>query len=222
MEGRGARMPESLKDAPLTADREEVFSWNYWRLRQPMPNESMEKFALRADEVREKTEKFDAAVGRMTPAFAKNLYEDVLEAQEELKRFTKTLDERFGEVAPGTTKLRSALEDCFLRVKSNFKDKGGFDEVSAEEGEAGSQAANGQPMGASSGPIRSREDAFRRLEEVATFLQVKEPQSPIYLLVRRAVDWSKMPFDRLIAELIKDSGARGQVEELLGIKPPTE
>jgi hypothetical protein len=29
-----------------------------------------------------------------------------------------------------------------------------------------------------------------------------------------------MPFDQLLGELIKDAGARGQVGELLGIKPP--
>jgi type VI secretion system protein ImpA len=221
MDGRGARLPESLKDAPLTPDRDEIFCWSYWRARQPMPNEPVEAFNQRAAEVDEKTRKFDEAVGRVSFDFAKNLYEDVQQSQEELARLTKNLNEKFGEVAPGTTKLRASLEDCFVRVKKIFKDKGGLAEVSEAEGE-GSLDVNGQPQGAASGPIRTREDAFRRLDEVAKFLRQKEPQSPIYLLVERAVAWSRMPFDQLIGELIKDSGARGQVGELLGIKPPAE
>ena len=44
MEGRGRACPKSLKDAPLTPDRDEIFSWSYWRARQPMPNEPVEAF----------------------------------------------------------------------------------------------------------------------------------------------------------------------------------
>jgi len=36
--------------------------------------------------------------------------------------------------------------------------------------------------------------------------------------VERAVLWSKMPFEELLRELVKDAGARGQIGELLGIK----
>jgi type VI secretion system protein ImpA len=220
-EGSGGRLPDSLREAPLTPDRDEIFSFNYWRLRLPMPNEKQETFALRAVEVEEKAQKFDAAVGRMSLDFVRNLYEDMQQAQQELVRLNKNLDERFGSTAPGTTKLRAALEECFQRVRSIYKDKGGFDE-SSEGADEGSTASNGQARSGVSGPIQTREDAFRRLAEVAAFLRQKEPQSPIYLLVERAVAWSRMPFDQLLGELIKDTSARGQVGELLGIKPPGE
>jgi type VI secretion system protein ImpA len=216
----GARMPGLLREAPLTPDRDEIFSWNYWRARQPMPNEPVEAFSARSAEVGEKTQKFDAAVGHVTLEFARNLYEDIQQAQAELARLGRNMDERFGHAAPGTTKLRGALEDCLLRAKNIFKEKGGFDQAE-DGGEEGAHGGNGQ-AGSASGPIRTREDAFRRLAEVAAYLRVKEPQNPIYLLVERAVAWSRMPFDQLLTELIKDSSARSQVGELLGIKPPPE
>lgn len=215
--GRGA-LAESLKDAPLAPGDEEVFCWNYWRARQPMPNEPVDAFALRAEEVAEKTRKFDEAVSQVTFDFAKNLYEDVQQGQAELVRFNRNLDARFKDAAPGTTKLRASLEECLLRARNIFKDKGGFAE--AADSDEGSSDSNGEARGSASGPIRTRDDAFRRLAEVAAFLRQREPQSPIYLLVERAVSWSRMPFDQLLGELIKDSGARGQVGELLGIKPP--
>ena len=186
-----------------------------------MPSEKVETFAQRAAEVAEKTEKFDQAVARMSVEFTKNLYEDIQQSKDELARLTKNANAKFGEFAPGTTKLRGALEDCFKRVESIFKDKGGLTEMDASE-EEGLLGVNGQPQGSASGPLRSREDAFRRLAEVAAFLRQKEPQSPIYLLVERAVAWSRMPFDQLLGEMIKDASARGQVGELLGIKPPPD
>jgi type VI secretion system protein ImpA len=218
-DGRGARLPEALKEAPLAPGTEEVFSWNYWRARQPMPNEPVDAFALRAEEVAEKTRKFDEAASQVTFDFAKDLYEDLQQGKEELARFNRNLDARFNEAAPGTTKLRASLEDCLMRARNIFKDKGGFAEAS-DGGEEGSSESNGEAPGSALGPIRTRDDAFRRLAEVAAFLRQREPQSPIYLLVERAVAWSRMPFDQLLGELIKDAGARGQVGELLGIKPP--
>jgi type VI secretion system protein ImpA len=215
-EGRGARLAIALRESPLTPDRDETYSWNYWNARQQIKGESVEAFALRAVEVEEKTRKFDEAIGRMSLDVTRQLYEDIQEGREELARLTKNLDGKFGEVAPGTSKLRDAANDCHTRVRIIFKDKGGF----AESAEDESGGENGQAQGGISGPIKSREDAFRRLAEVAAFLRQREPQNPIYLLVERAVSWSRMPFDQLLGELIKDSSARGQVGELLGIKPP--
>ena len=86
--------------------------------------------------------------------------------------------------------------------------------------DSGDAGGNGQARGRASGPISSREEAFNRLAEVAAFLRQKVPQSPIYLLVERAVSWSRMPFDQLLGALIKDAGTRGQVSELLGIEEP--
>lgn len=220
-EGSGARLPDTLKDVPLTPDRDEAFSWNYWRARQPMPKETSEKFALRSEEVQEKIAKFDGAVARMSLDAARKVYEDVQAAQQELARFDKILDERFKDVAPGTSGLRASLQECFVRVRAIYKEKGGFAESGSDaaDDEGASASSNGQSTG-SVGPIRTREDAFRRLAEVAAFLKLKEPQSPIYLLVERAVTWSRLPFDQLLSELIKDAGARHQVGELLGIKSP--
>jgi type VI secretion system protein ImpA len=215
---RGARLPIALREAPLTPDRDEVYSWNYWRARQKFDGENNEAFALRAAEVAEKTQKFDQAVARMPLDFAKGLYETIEEAQAELAKLNKNLNERFGDVAPGSHALRGALDDCQLRVRLILKDRGVDDGHEVAEG-AGAEE-NGHVRGAMAGPIQSREEAFRRLAEVATFLRQKEPQNPIYLLVERAVLWSRMPFEQLLGELVKDSSARGQVGELLGIKPP--
>jgi type VI secretion system protein ImpA len=68
------------------------------------------------------------------------------------------------------------------------------------------------------GPITSREEAFRRLAEVAAYLRRTEPQSPVPHLIDRAISWGRLPFDELLREMIKDEGTRGQVRDLLGIR----
>jgi type VI secretion system protein ImpA len=100
------------------------------------------------------------------------------------------------------------------------KDKGG----QVGDDPATADDATGYVDGAprqSAGPIQSREEAFRRLAEVAAFLRQTEPQSPVSYLIERAVVWGRMPFDQLLGELIKDTSVRGQVGELLGLKAPS-
>jgi type VI secretion system protein ImpA len=62
----------------------------------------------------------------------------------------------------------------------------------------------------------------RRLAEVAVYFRQAEPHSPVSYLVERASSWARMSFEELLAELVKDSGTRDQIGELLGIKRTEE
>jgi len=218
--GRGAMLPNLLRDSPLFPDAEGANSLNYWKTRQPLPGEPMDSFNQRAEDVAEKTRKFDNAAARTSLDAIRTVLEDIEQAAQELTRLNSLIDQRFGDVGPSVGALRSSLEDCQRLARSIARDKGGLDDTAAG-GEAAAEtqeAASANGSGGARGPIRTREDAFRQLAEVATFLRQKEPQNPIYLLVERAVLWSKMPFEELLRELVKDAGARGQIGELLGIK----
>lgn len=214
-----AKLPDTLRETPLTPDRDEIYSWNYWKARQQLPGEKVEDFEVRAAKVAEKARLFDEAVARMSREATKQLLDDIQQGQEQLILFTKSMDEKLGEWSPNTGDLRTAVDDCLARVRSIFKDKGGDDLAGSTEGPAGD---NGRASASASGPIKTREQAFQRLAEVAAYLRQKEPQNPIYLLIDRAVLWSRMPFEKLLEELIKDNATRGQVSELLGIKPPQD
>jgi type VI secretion system protein ImpA len=97
------------------------------------------------------------------------------------------------------------------------------DEAVADDGqEQDGAAAGGAPQAASAGPIQSREDAFRRLGEVSAYLRRTEPQSPVPLLIDRAISWGSLPFDQLLREMIKDESTRSQVSELLGLQSVDE
>jgi type VI secretion system protein ImpA len=73
-----------------------------------------------------------------------------------------------------------------------------------------------------SGPIRSREDAYRQLSEIADYIAKVEPHSPTPYLVRRAVSWGEMSLAELLKELVGDNPANLKpVYSLLGIEDGT-
>jgi type VI secretion system protein ImpA len=73
-----------------------------------------------------------------------------------------------------------------------------------------------------SGPITSREDAYRMLEAVAAFLEKAEPHSPTPYLVKRAVTWGRMSLADLMQEVVREEGDITRYFSLLGIKSREE
>jgi type VI secretion system protein ImpA len=182
--------------------------------------EDEESFARRKEQADVRSRRFEEAVVATPLAYYVELRRTMQECSEELAHLDRKLDERFGKAAPGTTAFKQALADCEALVRRILKDKGGAEMDSTEAtdgGEEQAQGSNGEPRRIG-GPIGSRDEAFRRLAEVAAYLRRTEPQSPVPLLIDRAVSWGQMPFEQLLMELIKDSSLRSQVGEVLGLR----
>ncbi len=73
-----------------------------------------------------------------------------------------------------------------------------------------------------SGPIKSRQDALKRLSEVADYFRKTEPHSPVSHLVSRSVKWGNMSLESLLQELVKDESVLGQIRETLGFNTASE
>lgn len=69
---------------------------------------------------------------------------------------------------------------------------------------------------AAGGPIRSRNEAYQRLQEAADWLMENEPHSPTPYLIRRAVSWRDKSLVELLSELVPDDGYRGFLQSLFG------
>jgi type VI secretion system protein ImpA len=63
----------------------------------------------------------------------------------------------------------------------------------------------------------SRAEALLLLKKGAEYFQAQEPNSPIPLLVNRALRFSEMNFLELIEDIVPDAVSRGR--DILGIKP---
>ncbi|MFV0664252.1 type VI secretion system protein TssA [Denitromonas sp.] len=75
--------------------------------------------------------------------------------------------------------------------------------------------------GASSGPIRTRAEAIRQLNDIAAFFKQTEPHSPVAYLAEKAARWGNMSLHEWLRAVVKDEGALSQMEDLLGVAPAT-
>lgn len=73
-----------------------------------------------------------------------------------------------------------------------------------------------------SGPIRSRREAYQRLDEVADYLLQTEPHSPTPYLVKRAVSWGDLSLNELLQELVNDEHDLRAIYILLGMRNRNE
>lgn len=92
-------------------------------------------------------------------------------------------------------------------------------EQDSSEADAGEGVTSGNVIHmkqAAAGPIVSREDALKRLEEVAKYFRQYEPHTPIAPGLERLVSWGRMTVSELMMELIPDSTARSLFSQFTG------
>jgi type VI secretion system protein ImpA len=84
---------------------------------------------------------------------------------------------------------------------------------------AGDNESNASDAGVGSvTAIKARQDAFRRLGEVADYFRRNEPHSPVSYLVQRAIKWGQMPLEMWLEDVIKDGLVLGSLRETLGLQ----
>ena len=97
---------------------------------------------------------------------------------------------------------------------------GGHFGGAAEGGTEGAGGASGDAALTAGGQVASREEALRRLAEVARFFRATEPHSPVAYLVDRAVKWGRMSLGDWLREVVKDETQLGMLYDLLDARPP--
>ncbi|MDQ1077863.1 type VI secretion system protein TssA [Pseudoroseomonas cervicalis] len=71
---------------------------------------------------------------------------------------------------------------------------------------------------ASGGAPASREDAIRRLEDIAAYFRATEPHSPIAYSIETLARRARMPLPALLEEVLPDKAARHAMLSMLGIQ----
>jgi len=169
-------------------------------------------------------EAFHKAVAETSTEFFTNLLEDVRDCGKEFDKLTAVLDEKCGrDHAPPSSNIRNALTAVQEQIELFVKERG----VPQGESTAGETATDessapgaAHPISANgAGPIRTREDAFRSLKQVADFFRRTEPQSPIPYMLDQAVRWGRMPLAELLNEMFSADAVSAQLQ-LVGIHPP--
>jgi len=159
-------------------------------------------------------------------AFYEELSFALEECWTEYKELNRVIEERFDRnQMPGTTNLKKALDDIQTVVKKLLEDKRAeepdadveatADAATSENGTSAAVGANAATATAA-GAIQNRQDAIKRLADLAEFFRKTEPHSPVSYLVQRAVKWGEMPLEMWLQDVIKDEAVLFQLRQTLG------
>jgi type VI secretion system protein ImpA len=173
---------------------------------------------------------FEKAVRETPREFYVTLREDLEQCLGEFAKLSAVLEEKCGtdanghSLAPPSSAVRSALEACQNELRGITRDlfSGGEEAPSPGNGEGGPMVSlQGRPVELAA-VVRTREDAFRALLQVAEYFKRTEPHSPVAYALEQAVRWGRMPLPDLLTELIPEPGAREQIFKVVGIRQPEQ
>lgn len=230
VEGDGT-LVEPLRRVPITAS-EDPGPFSLWQYQN----------ATGARQNPELLEQIKSAARSSAIEFYKDLSEDLITCGAEYDSLIALLTTRCGDAAPHSSNIRSILEDVGAAVRYITRDIAPLQQLGAESGGAGAATAEG-PAGAAgivsggdagaasggslaaggvavAGAIRSREEAFGALLNIAQYFRQAEPHSPISYTLEELVRRGRLPFIDLLKELVPDDEARRAMLLRAGIAPP--
>jgi len=156
--------------------------------------------------------------------FFQELHTAVAGSLEELARLDQLLTECCGDMdSPSLGPIVESLEQVQVELEKIAGDR-----LHAAEATPAQDAETAQTAGASqssaagqiAGPLRSRDEAFKMLEQVARFFEQMDPQSLLAAHIRRIVRLGKMSPAEYYTEILEDEATRARLFKLVGIEPP--
>ncbi len=163
----------------------------------------------------------DSAAATPEPVL-RRLRDAFRDADRALADLAGALDELEGPDAPSLSALADTIEDIANWADSLLPPAPPEQEIDmpADPADVAEPHENTpQPPPASpGGPITSREEAYRRLNEAADYLFRTERHSPVPYIIRQAIAWGDMPLHELVAELSRNGSDLSQLLGLLGLR----
>ena len=224
--GSSRELIRSVKACPILRDEGgPALSWEHYELSQIVDQHSLGTDRTRYDELLANGwiggEEWRA---RLRSAPAGTLAEQqatVAACEVALEELRKLASQRFEAAdAPNLIPLANLLGEIREHLKSFVAAEAPPPRAEARPKASPSPAVRAAPSG--SGPIASREQALRMLNEVAEFYRIHEPHSPIAALLSRAARWGEMPFEQVLREVVRDEGVLAHVWDVLGIRTEPE
>lgn len=166
---------------------------------------------------------------RADAAFLRSVGVEARTALNAWKAMDAAAEAAFGSDAPSTRRVTEALTTIIdistaiggalpAEASAAPAEEEPMAEDAGPQAEAG--AAPGGMMAAAPRAMRTRDDAIRQLEDIATFFRKTEPHSPLAFVLDDAVRRARMSLPELLEEILPDKGAREKMLTVLGIRVP--
>ncbi len=212
-----AHLPSALRVLPLVRSRQgqgEVvaLSWNDYVIAR-MHNASG---AARAASDGLTMAAFETAVSATPAAQLGTLLAQVTAGRDVLLRLVPLLEELCRRDAPSLHNLRRLLEELvnWLTVVTPRLPEPAFPVAEPDVSPMTTTQDSPAPVSAP-GAISSRDDAYRRLAEIADYLMRTEPHSPTPYVLRRVQGWGRMPLNQLLLDMAQGRNDLAAILELI-------
>lgn len=199
-----------------TAQQNNYVVWQYEQALQIERIDDPEKRQKRLNSGAATLDDIVKSVAATKTEFYQQFDQDVKNAQQAYQEFVKALDAVTEEVSQPTSNIKNALVECQDAVNYLAKDKlAEVSDVEEEIVEDASSATETAPVANKN--IENRQQALKKLDEIAMFFRKTEPHSPISYMLNQTVKWSQLSLPELLQQLIPDSDARENYFKLSGI-----
>jgi type VI secretion system protein ImpA len=153
-------------------------------------------------------------------AHVRHLHACLHQAQTAWARLNTLVDEQLGLEGPSLSRVADTLNQlqritAAWHIPENSQTQSLSSTPNSGRPIGSISTATSVPNGMSSMELDSRESAYFALEKVADYLQAIEPHSPTPYLIRRAVNWGKLPLPQLMQVLMREEGDLNRLFSLL-------
>jgi len=228
LNGEGAEgvLIAPIRNANITEDVQPG-PFNFWQYTQALDIQKITDDNSRAEKTNKlgfNIEDIENVVAGSSESFFLELKNDVVACLADYRDISKILDEHYGNMdAPPTSNIINTLEDTLGVInhigKYKLPDESSNEEEFNKDGTPAESSSEAKAIG---GPIKTRTDAFRHLNEISDFFRRTEPHSPISYALEKAVKWGDMSLSELMRELIPDSSSLNYYSSLTGVKTDEE
>ncbi|MBI3560590.1 MAG: type VI secretion system protein TssA [Gammaproteobacteria bacterium] len=161
-------------------------------------------------------------VNQSSETFYGNLYDDITACINEIQQMGQLLDGHCGtQLSPPTSNITALLTEILDALRHVAKHKLPVP-VNESDNSSANPASADSASGIATGPIKSRDEAFRQLNQISQFFLRTEPHSPIAYVIDKAVKWGNMSLGELITELIPNADSRTTYTSLTGVTSPEQ
>jgi type VI secretion system protein ImpA len=215
-----------IRNYPFTA----LNKYTLWNLEQAATLEfadSIQEKKMRDEGIISKQE-IIAEVNSIEASHYSKLLDDLDAAINSFALMTKSLDEVFLHDAPPCSRIADALSDYKNKLSYLLRETKHKSLIEVEEEiikvdekivvNSATQAIITQNV-ATVATVRDRDSALAEILKVADYFTQTEPQSIVPYMLRRVVDWAKLPAPELLAKIINNSAELNQVYALTGTTP---
>ncbi|TVO53997.1 type VI secretion system protein TssA [Denitromonas halophila] len=223
---RSARL---IRELPLTQSSKGRYSLQDLESARATAS-TMERNPGLADELARKAHltmvQFEAARKDSPPQHFVSTLASVERARTAIASFKAAIDAALSDEAPAFGAVFDAFDDLDALCRRYAADAGVWsdntpkaDTPPAQEKKMPTQDAAPVAAARERGPVQTRDEAIRQLNDIAAFFKRTEPHSPVAYLAEKAARWGNMSLHEWLRAVVKDDAALSQMEDLLGVVP---